>query len=905
MLLASTTLLFTYCSKEEDDVFVDDQKATVSFGAVLNDLVAKKSGLKQAMEELPACSDDAPAFVEVVLTGTEAVGTMEEPLVLEINPNPGDYDDDGVEEYFTEESLQLELEPGPYSLDYFVVYNGDPADTNSEVIWVAPLATGDFAGLVENPLPLEFNLGAGVKKYVDVEVLCYDDRMVNQYGYLFFDLEPSEVVDFCFFANYCDDDGRHYTANYSVSLWRGTDETGAVIYVGEAPETGMNEDGDYFANPLCLSVPGPADGVADDDPYLYYEVTIADWEGNYGNVDPMVLSGTLSWSDISANFTGEDEVEYRHLHFNCEDDGNGGPVDSDDDGVMDDIDNCPFVSNPDQADADEDGVGDACDNCVNTANPDQADADSDGTGDACEEAIIDGDEDGVADNVDNCPNTGNADQADADEDGVGDVCDNCKNTANPDQVDSDSDGVGDACEEAAPDEDGDGVADDVDNCPSTANADQADADGDGVGDACDNCIETANPDQADEDSDGVGDACEQTAPDNDEDGVANDVDNCPSTANADQADADGDGVGDVCDNCKDTSNPDQADEDSDGVGDACETVGSPGENGGSLTNGANHTGEIVLGELDTWSFTADQGDFIQLTMVQASGDLRPLIRLLSPSGELLVSAGNGAFISQLVLVDAPVSGTYRVIVGAWGASSSGEYNLRLAQAPEDFIVPDNDEGGELINGENHSGDIPFGDLDQWSFSADVGDYIHLTVGSPSGELRPVIRLISPSGDVISTSGQGASSAGIVVRDASMSGIYRVIVSSWGQGTTGEYFLRLAQAPSTFVVPVGDEGGNLSNGTDYTGDISLGDLDQWSFTVNKGSFIHIAVGQTSGELRPTITLLSPTGDVVASAGQGGPSTELVVNSAPETGTYRVIIGSWGYSNIGGYIMTPTW
>ncbi|WP_295885551.1 thrombospondin type 3 repeat-containing protein [uncultured Thiohalocapsa sp.] len=173
-------------------------------------------------------------------------------------------------------------------------------------------------------------------------------------------------------------------------------------------------------------------------------------------------------------------------------------LDTDGDGVADDLDNCPLTPNADQADGDEDGVGDVCDNCPETANADQADADGDGVGDVC----------------DNCPNTPNPDQADADSDGVGDACDNCMSTANPGQEDTDSDGVGDAC----------------DNCPTTANADQADADSDGVGDVCDNCPTTANADQADADGDGVGDVC----------------DNCPSVANPGQEDADGDGIGDAC-----------------------------------------------------------------------------------------------------------------------------------------------------------------------------------------------------------------------------------------------------------------------------------------------------------------------------------------------------------------------
>ncbi|MHC4443350.1 MAG: choice-of-anchor Q domain-containing protein, partial [Planctomycetota bacterium] len=58
--------------------------------------------------------------------------------------------------------------------------------------------------------------------------------------------------------------------------------------------------------------------------------------------------------------------------------------DDDDDGVINECDNCPNNINPDQIDADNDGLGDVCDNCPNFINPDQADCDGDGIGDACD-----------------------------------------------------------------------------------------------------------------------------------------------------------------------------------------------------------------------------------------------------------------------------------------------------------------------------------------------------------------------------------------------------------------------------------------------------------------------------------------------------------------------------------------
>jgi len=83
------------------------------------------------------------------------------------------------------------------------------------------------------------------------------------------------------------------------------------------------------------------------------------------------------------------------------------------------------VPDPEPSDRDEDGVIDDEDNCPDTPNVDQADCNGNMIGDACDEAECgpDRDMDTVIDAQDNCPDTPNADQLDTDGDGAGDVCD--------------------------------------------------------------------------------------------------------------------------------------------------------------------------------------------------------------------------------------------------------------------------------------------------------------------------------------------------------------------------------------------------------------------------------------------------------------------------------------------------
>lgn len=293
--IAVLSLLFTSCSKDEEGIPTSGEKATLSFGAIVNDLTGKSSSKQTTPGDIPECSDADPAYVSIVLSqnGNPVVGTSQDPF--EINLVAG--------QVFTEEVPELELEPGAYSLDHFMVY-----DSAGNLIWVAPKG-GPLAEFVDNPLPLDINLGAGVKKYVDVSVLCYDDRDVREYGYMFFEFDMNQAIEFCLFGNYCDEDGRHYPAAFSVDVWMWNDGAmGTQIHNNVANSVELNEFGDYAGSPVCIPLP---DTEGEDE--YYFEITLMDSDA-YGDVTERIIRrGVINDTEVKSFFDGDNNLDYYHF----------------------------------------------------------------------------------------------------------------------------------------------------------------------------------------------------------------------------------------------------------------------------------------------------------------------------------------------------------------------------------------------------------------------------------------------------------------------------------------------------------------------------------------------------------------------------------------------------------------
>ena len=300
--------------------------------------------------------------------------------------------------------------------------------------------------------------------------------------------------------------------------------------------------------------------------YTAHTVTIT-------GVDDADLDGSINYLLETGDPTSED-TEHNNLTASDvadvllvnEDD----ERDTDGDGILDDLDNCPETANANQADLDGDGIGDVCD----------SDIDGDGTDNEDDAFPRDPEEDTDTDN----DGIGNNEDTDDDGDGQSDeeeeAAGSDPNDPNDKAPDTDGDGTPDFADN---DDDNDGVPDDEDNCPTVKNPSQADFDGDGIGDVCD--PDDDNDGQSDEDEIEAGSDPkdpDSTSEDTDGDGVPDSEDAFPNDPDED-TDTDGDGVGDNEDTDDDgdgtldteddfpLDEDEDIDTDGDGIGDNADT----------------------------------------------------------------------------------------------------------------------------------------------------------------------------------------------------------------------------------------------------------------------------------------------------------------------------------------------
>jgi large repetitive protein len=214
--------------------------------------------------------------------------------------------------------------------------------------------------------------------------------------------------------------------------------------------------------------------------------------------------------------------------------------------------------------------------------------------------------------------------------------------------------------------------------------------------------------------------------------------------------------------------------------------------------------------------------------------------------------------------------------------------------PEAFVVSPGDQGGTLTNGAVTTGTNSLGDLDMWSFQANSGDNIVLRMGS-TGFAAPRIDLYNPAGALVGTYANGSSHDSVLSVQATNTGTFTAVVSSFGLDGVGTYTLILAKMPGPFVLSPGDQGGSMTGSGSYSGHIALADQDLWVFTACKGDAINLQLYTTnfSGNLH----LYGPNGALLAT--YDGFTVDTIAYTATNSGAFTILVSSTGLDGSGNY------
>ncbi len=321
---------------------------------------------------------------------------------------------------------------------------------------------------------------------------------------------------------------------------------------------------------------------------------------------------------------------------------------------------------------------------------------------------------------------------------------------------------------------------------------------------------------------------------------------------------------------------------------------------GSLSARTVLSGELVTnnlpeGGMDEFTFTAEAGDGIILSVGDAGGNyFDPMVKLYSPAGELLDSGWGSlrAYISHR----ATQSGTFKAVVMEGYNGDAGTYRFTMVRAPAE----QHDPGGRVVqSGELVSQTLPEGDVDVFTFTAEAGDGIIVSAGDAGGDyFDPMVKLYSPAGELLD-SGWGSLRAYINHR-ATLSGVYTAVVMEGYTGEAGTYRFTMVRAPAT----QNDlSGGFIQSGQVINRTLPEGDMDVFTFTAAAGDDIGVAVDDADGTyFYPMVKLYSPAGELLDS--KWGSQRASISHRATQRGIYTAVVMEGYNGDAGAYNITLT-
>lgn len=279
-------------------------------------------------------------------------------------------------------------------------------------------------------------------------------------------------------------------------------------------------------------------------------------------------------------------------------------------------------------------------------------------------------------------------------------------------------------------------------------------------------------------------------------------------------------------------------------------------------------GQVVSGQINgltprtTYTLDALRCDFVSVRVTATSGDLDPILTILTPDGSPLLTRddADGSRNAAYEPLKMPRSGSYRLVVGRFG------YDLGTTAGGYELLVERVGNGSDP-NCAMRYGDTVFYTITDtqpevvYSFRAEEGDIINVEMERRSGDLDPYVQIVDDQGYVLEFNDDvfGAETKDAAIRRFLIprTATYFIFATRYGMtaGTsTGNFSLHLEESQNSGI-------GNspLAAIPFSTGEQVEGELDDsrharyYRFEAQQNDIVSVSMTRLTGDLDTLVVL----------------------------------------------------
>ena len=299
-----------------------------------------------------------------------------------------------------------------------------------------------------------------------------------------------------------------------------------------------------------------------------------------------------------------------------------------------------------------------------------------------------------------------------------------------------------------------------------------------------------------------------------------------------------------------------------------------------------------------YTFQAEQGDILTISMVRSSGALDPYLQVVDSDRFEIAKNDDHSRDTRNARIEGLIierTGAY-IIVATRYDDSAGSFVLSIEEAANSGMGSTRLAPLPLKYGESRSGALSHAQHERfYSFTAEAGDLVTISMErGASGDLDSFLILADAAYDTI----QEDDDSGVEFQDALITdyripaaGTYRIIATRFdGErgATSGDYRLSLNILDDPFMdAPL--DAVSLTYGTSVTGKISAdNEADLYAFYGRRGEVVTISMTRVDGNLDTYLELLNAAQEAVTRNDDTGDNQNSLIDNftIPATGMYTI-------------------